>query len=379
MNQFPTVTDIKADEFTPSVNENHSSVAVRTQFSAAIHVQKKRKLSDVVENIKHEAKWNGRKFFYGWGAGKNNVEGASIQLALTIARLYQNSVVDVVFEDLDENNWKFTATFVDLENGFTLNRHFIMSKNYQIYGRMDEHRKKDMRIQIGQSKAMRNVILNSTPQFLADIAIEEAKKSELGVLQKRIEDTANEKFDGDFIKATRQVKTDLVSAFKKLNVSESSLCSKLRSVTKEWTQADMILLISDLSAIQNGEVSAKELYGVDEKKQKSKTQEMIDKKKQDLAQKHSNQDPEKQKDLLSEEGDNQLDLLIEKISNFETIFRGSGNIAGYNKIIEDEYKGSAVDFFKEAYGANKDNIEFFVSISNAILEKLGKFKSGDKK
>ena len=64
---------------------------------------------------------------------------------------------------------------MDLETGFTLDRQFRQAKKWTVHGKFDESRKEDIRFQIGQSKAVRNVILNALPSILIDKAMTAAK------------------------------------------------------------------------------------------------------------------------------------------------------------------------------------------------------------
>src|SRR5262245_33250221 len=154
---------------------------VRSQFATAVAVQKPRQWNDAVRRLKEEARHAGEDFYYGWAAGKDSVEGPSVKLALAAARCWGNCAVEALpVQDLDDA-WIFTAAFIDLETGFTLTRQFRQSKRWQIRGRMDDERKEDIRFQIGQSKAVRNVLLNGLPASLIDQALGEAKA---GVRQK---------------------------------------------------------------------------------------------------------------------------------------------------------------------------------------------------
>lgn len=148
---------------------------VQGTYATAMRVQVPRTLAHVQSQLLAEADLGGAAFFYGWGAGKDKIEGASIVLATALARCWGNCVVELQPVQELSDSWVFTAAFVDLETGFTLSRQFRQSKSWTVHGRHDEHRKADIRFQIGQSKSIRNVVLNALPRGLVDKAVERAK------------------------------------------------------------------------------------------------------------------------------------------------------------------------------------------------------------
>lgn len=103
------------------------------------------------------------------------IEGASIKLANDLARIYGNCEIDIRVQDFGDG-WLFYARFLDLESGFSLTRPFQQRKSGGKIGGDDDARRLDIAFQIGASKAIRNVVVNSLQTF-ADFAFEEAKAS----------------------------------------------------------------------------------------------------------------------------------------------------------------------------------------------------------
>ena len=152
----------------------------RTRHSAAMQVMKPRTLANVQHRLTEEAMLASERFFYGWGQGDSRIEGASIKCALAVARCYGNCSIEMSPVQETDDSWVFTANFVDHETGFTLARQFRQSKKHVVHGKHDEFRKQDIRFQIGQSKAIRNVVLNAVPIGLVDGAMD-AAKAQVGV------------------------------------------------------------------------------------------------------------------------------------------------------------------------------------------------------
>ncbi|SFH98664.1 hypothetical protein [Planctomicrobium piriforme] len=160
---------------------------IKTSYATAMTVQRPRVLPSIEKTFLTEAGMAGERFFYGWGAGKEKIEGASIDLAMALVRTWGNCAVEMQPVQEVSDAWIFTAAFVDLETGFTLMRQFRQSKNSIVYGKHDEFRKADIRFQIGQSKAIRNVVLNALPKWLADKGIDAAKENVIELIKKAIE------------------------------------------------------------------------------------------------------------------------------------------------------------------------------------------------
>jgi hypothetical protein len=209
-------------------------------YATAISVQKPRQLAEVATRVEQEAAILGETAFYGWGAGKNRIEGPSIDLATVIARNWGNCAVAMEpVQDLGDG-WVFGAAFVDLESGFTITRQFRQSKQWTVYGKHDPERKADIRFQIGQSKAARNVILNAVPQWLIDAGMKSAKAG----VRKRIETFIESKG----IEEARRI---ALASLAKYGVTEERALAKMQ---------DLVIIKGDLKALDDGAETADNLY-----------------------------------------------------------------------------------------------------------------------
>lgn len=233
---------------------------VRTQFCTAMTVQQPRQLGLVQRRLLEEARIAGEEFYYGWGAGKSAIEGPSVKLAMALARCWGNCVVQMQpVQDL-EDSWVFTASFVDLETGFTLDRQFRQSKQWKIHGKFDADRADDMRFQIGQSKAVRNVILNALPSSLTARALTEAKSG------------VRAKIEGYIEKHGLAKATDIaLGALAKVGVNEAQVLKKFSVADRNGLSVEHLVTIKgDLSAIEGGQDRADVLYPALEQPQAKK-------------------------------------------------------------------------------------------------------------
>ncbi len=231
---------------------------VQTQHTTAVAVQRPRKLATVNHRLEEEAMLSGERFYYGWGAGKDKIEGPSIKLANAAARCWGNCAVELLpIQDLPDA-WVFTAIFIDLETGFTTPRQFRQSKKHKVYGKHDEARKDDIRFQIGQSKAIRNVILNALPAGLIDNAMEAAKSGVRNKIEKFIADEDKRGGSGKGIVAAQDT---ILRELAKHGVKEADVFRKLEiSERKAITVDRIVILRGDLAALNDGEVRADELF-----------------------------------------------------------------------------------------------------------------------
>src|ERR1700685_1448077 len=84
---------------------------VQTTYATAIQVQKPRVLARVQKSILEEANLAGETFFYGWGAGKDKIEGPSQELAHALARCWGNCALEFAPVQETAEAWIFTAYF----------------------------------------------------------------------------------------------------------------------------------------------------------------------------------------------------------------------------------------------------------------------------
>ena len=215
---------------------------VQTKYTTAMSVQRPRVLALVEKRAMEEAAILGADAYYAWGEGKNRVEGPSKDLAMCLVRCYGNCAVDQAEIQETREAWIFTATFVDLETGFTLARQFRQSKSWQVFGKFDEARKDDIRFQIGQSKAVRNVILNAVPGWLVRRALDKAKGGVREALQKYIDEHGIGK-----------VQTKAMAELAKLGVPEARVLDSMgRNAVAALTIEDLVILQGNKAALESG-------------------------------------------------------------------------------------------------------------------------------
>jgi len=158
----------------------NTMMQAKTDYSAAIQIQKPRTLNKVILACEEEAAIAGDEFYYSWRQGGEIVEGLTIGAAQAIARNWGNCAVDVRVQETP-TAYIFYAAFIDLETGFNLIRPFRQNKQSPKSKKGEEiykgDRGMDIIFQIGASKATRNVVLNAVPRWLGTKVMNRAKEN----------------------------------------------------------------------------------------------------------------------------------------------------------------------------------------------------------
>src|SRR5262245_7103901 len=178
-------------EITPpvSVPAGSGSTPMPMPRAGAIKVDIKRDERAVLQRLKALAAHAGEDWFYRYPVKdkKTNrtsyIEGPSIKLANEVARVYGNDEIDTRIIDLGPD-WLIYARFTDYETGFSMTRPYQQRKSQRSIGE-DADRQRDIALQIGCSKAIRNVVTNALQTF-ADFAFDEARMSLIDKIGKDI-------------------------------------------------------------------------------------------------------------------------------------------------------------------------------------------------
>lgn len=217
---------------------------INVPFMTAMRVPVPRDILKLKDSAVREATLAGADFIYSWTVGGAAVEGVSIEGAMILARAWGNCTVPVDVVEETPTHWTFRAVFVDLESGFTLPRLFRQRKEGVVGGRYDADRKIDMTFQIGQSKAVRNVVVRALPIWLIDACREAAR---LG----------GEERMADVPKHAQRA----VDGFAKLGVTEGMLVKRLGAPREAWLPRDLVTLRAIHKALGERTTTIAEEFG----------------------------------------------------------------------------------------------------------------------
>ncbi len=231
---------------------------IHTTYNTAVSVIKPRQLKKALQDTKAEVEIAPDMMYYNWQVkskhGLKTVEGGTIGLSLAIARNFGNCAVDTDVQELP-THYIFTAAFIDLETGFTLRRTFRQRKAQNIGAKYGEERAEDITFQIGQSKAIRNVVLNAVPQVFVKKLIEYAKYVQ------------NKEYTPEQIE---DLKNRMIAFFKERGISEKQIGDYLdQPDPAKWSRERVIDLGTTAKAIENNELNVSDVFPETDAKQKT--------------------------------------------------------------------------------------------------------------
>jgi hypothetical protein len=163
------------------------------------------------------------------------IQGPSVKLANYIARVYGNSSLGVIHTLDVGHSWIFTVAFVDHETGYQYMRDFEQSKTGAKLGGKDDNRRREISFQIGQSKAIRNVVVNVLGD-LCDFGLDIAKAN----LVERI---------GKNLEGSRQ---KIVEKLYDLQIPQVRVERIVGKPAGQWLAQDIARVVSEVQAVEEG-------------------------------------------------------------------------------------------------------------------------------
>lgn len=208
--------------------------------------QIKRNVPNFLQKMKALAQMAGEDYCYRFpvkskDGSKKFIEGPTIIMANDMAREYMNCMVDVRAVD-SFDSILFYARFIDYETGFCMTRAFRQRKGQKTMN-TDAERAADIVFQIGQSKAIRNVVVNAL-QTYADYTYREAKASLVTQIGQKLEEWREKMKAG-----IKQKGYDL----KRIEASIGNTIDK-------WLAPDIARVIAELKSIADGMASFEDMY-----------------------------------------------------------------------------------------------------------------------
>ena len=207
--EFESPRALATQQFQPAQAGSRSDQAM-AEIITAQRVAVKRDKSEILREARELAVAAGQSYFYripfkNRDKGTTDyVEGPSISCAMGAVSVYGNCRVEAFPAQETATHWTFVARFVDFEKGVTIMRSFQQRRG-QSSGMKDQGRQEDIVFQIGQSKAMRNVVVAALP-WLTQEMFASAKQGLLQRIERNPENARNwllKQFDELDIEITR--------------------------------------------------------------------------------------------------------------------------------------------------------------------------------
>lgn len=215
----------------------------------------KRDVGAIFRSLRQFAAAAGEAWYYSWDVNdkhskrpdkKTTIEGASVKLANDLARLYGNCSNGVSrIEDVG-THWIIHAQFVDFETGYEYNRPFRQRKSQGAGQGMQADRQEDIAFQIGNSKAIRNCVVNALGTF-SDFALAEAKAAIVGRVEKDLD----------------RYRIRVVNRLEELGVPLQRVERLVGVPHGDWTAKQVAKLIAEIQAVGEGMTTPEEAWPID--------------------------------------------------------------------------------------------------------------------
>ena len=222
----------------PAIPAGTSLIQAQGREITARKVAVPRNMRKIMTELSQYCAQFGDTYVYSWQVNdrRNNrkvtIEGGTIKLANDLVNLWGNCAVDCDIIET-KTHWIFKAWFIDYERGVSRSRLFQQRKS-QTAGMKDADRQADMIFQSGQSKAIRNVVLNGVPS-LANFALEESKRGLVDKLQD---------------KENRQKAVEFIDRVMEENgIVDQQVEAVLGRVRKDWTLRDLARVYREMRGI----------------------------------------------------------------------------------------------------------------------------------
>lgn len=222
------------------------------ELMAAQRVAVPRNVPEMMQRMKVLASVAGSEYYYQFPVRAKNketgeweqsfIEGPSIKLANDLAREYGNCGVETYVVDVGDS-WVIYAKFVDIERGFTMVRPFQQRKSQKGLGTKDEARALDIALQVGVSKAIRNVIVNSLETY-ADFMFDEAKNGIIGKVRQN----------------PGLYRGKIQQRLGELNVAVKRVEAQVGRPINDWKPEDITRVIAQIKAVGDGMATAFEIW-----------------------------------------------------------------------------------------------------------------------
>jgi hypothetical protein len=174
--------------------------------------------------------------------GQDWIEGPSIKLANDVARIFGNNVNEV--RELDVGDaWVFYARFTDIETGFSMERAYRQRKSQSSMKTRDADRQLDIAYQIGQSKAIRNCIVNAL-QIYCDFAFDQARNSLIDKI-------------GTDLAGWRKRTLEGIS---RMPIGVARVERTIGRPSKDWLAPDIARIVAMMRSIADGMANADEVF-----------------------------------------------------------------------------------------------------------------------
>jgi len=259
MAERPQMEMMRQSDVSPLLPMATADAGTLQFFGTVVTAQKvmvERDHSKIMRQIKEAAGVAGMRYVYAWNTRNKDgtqtrVSGLTIKGANELSRIFGNCAVEAMPVETERNGEKyltFFARFTDFESGYSMVRSYQQRLSQaDSFGKMGKDRAMDIVYQIGQSKAIRNVIVNSL-----DFYAEEMKQlAEKNVVQ--------------WVKDNRDKAIGYIQKSQEsMQIKTSRLEKYLARSVKDWTESHIASLLMAIRSIEDGFATVNDIFPMEE-------------------------------------------------------------------------------------------------------------------
>ena len=230
------------------VPANSATDKAMAEVFTAQRVQIKRNLPAILQEARALATANGAKFYYSIPFKNRKkgtteyVEGPTIGCTMAALNIYGNCRVEAFPAETTPTHWTFMARFVDYEKGVTVTRAFQQRRG-QDTGMGDGGRAADIVFQIGQSKAIRNVIAAALGWLVDEMEV----SAKAGIVER-----IGKNPDG--------ARAYLVKELAALEIDLPRVERVVGRAAAKWLAPDMAKLHAQIASMRDGMADSEDLF-----------------------------------------------------------------------------------------------------------------------
>jgi hypothetical protein len=248
LSQFATQPE--ADQLPVPYQQPHVAISAgfQSRIIGAQPVAVRRSLPDIWRSIGELAARAGDSWLYRYPVKDHrtgrvtDIEGPSIKLANAVALCYGN--VEVRTQVYDQgDSWCIYAQLFDIERGVVMERPWIQAKGAARLKSKDPDRLEAIALQIGVSKAIRNVIVNGL-QVFCDHAEELARASIVEKLGKNLD----------------HYREKALRTLGELGVGPRRVARILGRAPDKWTAPDLAQVHAQIASVRDGMANSEEMW-----------------------------------------------------------------------------------------------------------------------
>jgi hypothetical protein len=251
------------------LNSGATIMQMRTDRQAAMALRNEpRNVNLIRETLSLYAQYAKEDFFYYWIVrdkdGRDTVvKGLSIQAATQALQVWGDISLETTIDEIPDG-YIVNPLWLDLRTNVSYNRPYIIKKK-TVQGNYDSGRAQEMAVQVGISKAQRNVITKMIPIFVQTRMLERAMGEVMSELDEQITQDGRPKVVENLVNELLRMKAPIQFICQKYGMAPGSNAKEVGIRNPKVEIEILVSIKTDIALIRNGEYQVADLFTGEEK------------------------------------------------------------------------------------------------------------------